>query len=189
MGILRKVMIEARNRLEDREEKDKEIKAVLLRYVPETVQRFFIYASVDSETDTLELIAELLKMGKEVCCPKMFGHDMEFFRISSLSELVPGYHHIPEPDVTEEDLDKAVCPEDTDRDVQIVPGLIFDTEGGRMGYGSGVYDRYLTKFPCRKIALAYEMQVLDRKLDLKEKDVRMDALITEKKIREFGDRA
>ena len=190
MGLLRKIMIEARNRIENREEKDLRIRENFFSYVPEETEGFFIYASCNSEADTTGIIRELFEKGKKVYCPKTVGREIEFFEIRSFEDLKPGFHNIPEPfpkngESLEEFVEKySVHPTDMKKEIMVVPGLVFDEECGRMGYGSGNYDRYLTLYPCKKAALAYEVQIREDPLDLNKDDVYMDAVITEKKIRE-----
>jgi 5-formyltetrahydrofolate cyclo-ligase len=94
-----------------------------------------------------------------------------------LSELEPGYFGVPEP------VDK--CPEvDTgDIDLVIMPGIAFDREGGRIGYGGGFYDRFLIKMERKvdRIAPAYDFQVVDEvPVDLW--DIRIDGIITNREI-------
>ena len=69
----------------------------------------------------------------------------------------------------------------------MVPGVAFDREGGRTGYGAGYYDRYFKKISderkkeIKKVALAYDFQVID-KVPMDKQDVRIDCIITEKEI-------
>ena len=191
MGLIRKLMIEARNRLDNKEERWEAINKSFFEYLPDTVKQVFIFGSYNSEVSTDALITELLRRNITVACPKVVARDIHFFTISALSDMKPGYHQIPEPDVQEEGRDieeifaeKEVFPADDASCLMVVPGVVFDEEGGRMGYGAGMYDRYLSVHPCRKLGLAYEIQVRD-KLSLKDTDVRIDALITEKKIRQW----
>ena len=65
----------------------------------------------------------------------------------------------------------------------ILPGLAFDVTGGRVGYGGGFYDKYLSKSPpLIKIAVAYEFQVLDTEIEVDEFDIKPDYIVTEKRI-------
>ena len=70
-----------------------------------------------------------------------------------------------------------------DIDLIIVPGVVFDREGNRIGYGRGYYDRFLKLYPrVRKISLAYEFQILDR-LEVEEHDEKIDVIVTKNNIR------
>lgn len=73
-----------------------------------------------------------------------------------------------------------VAPEDID--VVLVPCVAFDADKNRLGWGAGYYDRYLPQ--CQravKIAAAYDVQRVDS-IPTDEFDVRMDAVVTERKI-------
>jgi len=71
------------------------------------------------------------------------------------------------------------------KNLLVVPGLIFDTCGGRIGYGGGYYDRFLSRHPVFSCALAYEAQVMPERLDLMPWDRPMDRLITEERVWDF----
>ena len=69
-------------------------------------------------------------------------------------------------------------------DLIIVPGIVFDVKGNRLGFGKGYYDRFLSpsaNFKAVKIGLAYEFQVVP-KIDAQPHDITMDYIITEKRI-------
>lgn len=192
MGLLRKLMIELRNRLEEKDERNRKINESFFEFLPEEVTKVFIYAGFGSEVPTNEIREELLRRGISVCCPKVIDGNIQFFQIREMSDFAPGYHNIPEPRIEEEGKDletviseKAVFPTDSSDCLMVMPGVAFDREGGRFGYGAGMYDRYLMAHPCRTLALAYEIQVREKPLELKETDVRMNALITEKEVRIF----
>jgi len=73
-----------------------------------------------------------------------------------------------------------------DVDLVIVPGVVFDENRARYGRGGGYYDRFLDQLPKTSciIAIAYDYQVLSHtwKLKLNEYDIKMDMIITEKRI-------
>jgi len=70
-----------------------------------------------------------------------------------------------------------------DVDAFILPGLAFDRQGGRLGYGAGYYDRILAKASrtALKIAVCYDWQMLDTPLPQEPHDIPMDWIITEKR--------
>lgn len=135
----------------------------------------FIFVSFRSEVDTHRIIRKALEDGKVVGVPKVASkkEGMKVFRIGGMSDLEAGYFGVLEP--------KEGCPEIPSEDIDLVvmPGAAFDREGGRIGYGGGFYDRYLSEMgrEVRKIALAYRMQVMD-KVPMEENDVRVDGIIT-----------
>ena len=118
-------------------------------------QSVFIYYSIGSEVATQRIIDAALKCGKAVYLPRCSKNgEMHAIRIASLDDLRPGMYSIPEPIGTDE-LQGAP-------DLTIVPGLAFDSYGGRMGYGGGYYDRFLANANTTAAALAYTCQVIER---------------------------
>lgn len=94
--------------------------------------------------------------------------------LKSESDLVKGAYGIYEPRVIE--------PAETDDiDAAIIPGIAFDRRGGRLGFGKGYYDRFLSEFRGVKIGFCYEFQLIDE-LPLDSHDIPMDIIITEKRI-------
>jgi len=71
----------------------------------------------------------------------------------------------------------------SDIDLVIVPGVVFDINMARYGRGLGYYDRFLSKLSDVKvIALAYDFQVSKKELKLDDWDIKMDYIITEKRV-------
>ena len=132
-----------------------------------------IFASYGSEIDTTEIILEALRTGKKVYVPKVEGDRMNFYRIRSMDHLRPGYKGIPEPvaqaviaaDNADEhgksmELYEYVA-EEMPHALMIMPGVAFDRENHRVGYGGGFYDRYLEKHPqLERVAVAFSFQML-----------------------------
>ena len=87
------------------------------------------YADYNHEVMTRYIIEEAWKAGKEVAVPKVVGKDMIFYRLTDFSQLEPGYFGIPEPVRGE-----IVKWEDA---LMVMPGVAFDPENNRVGYGSG----------------------------------------------------
>lgn len=112
------------------------------------------YVSLPSEVDTIPIIDSLLPY-KRICVPKVDGDHMQFYEISSLSELKPGHFRVLEPVTT-----KKIMPHEID--CMIVPLLAYDQLGYRVGYGKGYYDRYFqSDFYGYKIGLAFSFQYVD----------------------------
>ncbi len=140
------------------------------------------YVSFRSEVQTLPLIESLLARGKRVVVPltRISERRLDLVAIDDpANDLVPGYCNIPEP---REALLPRHLVDPQDLDLIILPGSVFDLRGGRFGYGGGYYDRLLAQVPgAGRIALAYELQVVDR-LPLAEHDELLDRIVTEKRI-------
>lgn len=110
----------------------------------------FCYVSVADEVDTGELIRNMLTAGKRVAVPRCgaCGEEdppgtekgrMEAYEITSLDDLEPGMYGIPEP----KEYCRRILP--TEIDLCIVPCLCVGSDGTRLGYGGGYYDRYLIR--------------------------------------------
>ena len=137
----------------------------------------FLYASYQSEMPTKDIFYVLKKLGKTVAMPKTDGDRMRFYSIDSWEELVPGYKNIPEPDANGRE-PLVPCAED----VMILPGVAFDKEGNRLGYGAGYYDRYLEELGSRQpicVGLAYECQIVKETLPVEAHDRKVRYLVTE----------
>ncbi|MCD4668890.1 MAG: 5-formyltetrahydrofolate cyclo-ligase [Actinomycetia bacterium] len=138
------------------------------------------YFPFRSEIDTRIIIKEALRQGKKVALPRVNKKKLDLYYIDSLSEgLEPGIHDIMEPIPSE--CSKALPGE---IDLVIIPGVGFDTEMNRLGYGGGFYDRLLREIPTHipGIALAFNLQIVDR-IPVSEHDLKIDILITESVIR------
>lgn len=138
----------------------------------------YCYASYKDEADTGRIIEESLRRGKRVALPRVRGkRRMEFCFIKSPADLKPGFMGIKEPGPW---CPKAPVPaEDT---LVLIPGLAFDRNGGRTGYGGGYYDTYLQgKNRCLKAALAYSVQIAPT-IPLETEDVKVDMIITEEEV-------
>lgn len=146
--------------------------------VPEfkRADRIYTYVSMDNEIDTIMLIDYSLSLEKRVFVPRVSGRDMEFYEISDISELSPGYMGIYEPDINGKE------PDYSRTGFMCMPGLAFDRSYNRIGYGGGFYDRYLSvENKLYKAALAYEAQLLES-IPAQDGDVRPDMIVTEESI-------
>lgn len=110
-------------------------------------------------------------MGKRVAVPKVYGDTMKFLWLDDLSAVAPGAYNIPEPiaDGPEADDETALV---------LMPGLAFDPEGHRCGYGGGFYDKFLAAHPTHPtLALCYGFQMFDH-LETDDYDIPVDAVIS-----------
>ncbi len=124
------------------------------------------------------LAAKSLKLGKKVYVPRvrLKTKDIEIRRIRRLaSELRKGAYGILEPVPA-----KTSKAEARILDLLFIPGLGFDSRGGRLGRGGGYFDRFLKKVPARaiKMGVAFREQLLSR-VPAGPHDVRMDLVITD----------
>ena len=153
-----------------------QIKENLLRE-PSIIQGKTIAITIANkrEVDTKEIIETFWKHKKKVvvpkCNPKM--RSMNFYEIENFHQLENVYMDLQEPKPDETVL---VSPENID--CIIVPGIVFDKNGYRVGYGGGYYDRYLTGVNGMMISLAFNMQVKER-VPVESFDIPVDLIITE----------
>ena len=133
------------------------------------------YYPVKNEPQILPIVLHAIKNGKRVAFPisKPEGFELDFRFIRDLDDLSEGTYAIPEPS---SDADKYVNDE---KSLCVVPGLAFDREGKRIGYGKGYYDRFLSKFKGTALGLCYADFLVD-KLASEETDVSLDIIITDK---------
>ena len=128
---------------EQRQEKDTEIIRKLLSMpVYLRAQTVLCYASTAEEINTHTLIEQMVSDGKRVCVPYCIDgtRQMDFYAIRSVEELVLRSFGIFEPDPGKHE--KLAMFEHT---ICIAPGLAYDRQGYRLGYGGGYYDRFLSK--------------------------------------------
>lgn len=183
---LRKEIIKKRDELDCTEKTIKDKKIIeKLKDTKEykEAKGIFVYIGFGSEINTKILIEDALGDGKEVCVPKVIKKDMVFIKINSLENLVTSSYGILEPvgDKNNFNVDNL--------GLIIMPGLAFDKQGNRLGYGGGYYDKFLSnnKINVKKIALAYDFQILD-KVPSEEHDIKVDSIITEEKEIEINNK-
>ena len=137
-------------------------------------KRILAYADYNHEVMTGFIIEAAWRDGKEVAVPKVVGQDMVFYKLTDFAQLEKGYFGIPEPARGE-----IVQWEEA---LMIMPGVAFDRQNHRVGYGGGFYDKYLEKHPdLHTIAVAFELQMY-RELPFEEHDIKPEKVITEKHI-------
>jgi len=128
------------------------------------------YLPYNQEVRTEPILLQALKDGKKVAVPKVYGDMMRFIYLEDLSGIEKGYAGIPEPVA-----DEPVAQDE--KALVLMPGLAFDKEGHRIGYGGGFYDKFLSAEPAHPtVALCYDFQMLP-KLETEEFDVPVDLVL------------
>lgn len=140
-----------------------------------------LYINSAYEVSTARIIETCLNFRKIVVLPafKPEKRQMKLLKVDKLeTDLKPGLSGIPEPD---EELCKKVP---IDRiDLAIIPGIVFDEKGGRIGKGEGYYDKLISKLPVttRKVSLAFECQVVSQ-VPMESHDKYVDIIVTEDRV-------
>ena len=101
---------------------------------------------------------------------------MKFALIHSMADLKAGFHGIPEPESWCREIPKCGS-----KLLVIVPGVVFDRAGNRIGYGGGYYDSYLKQADCIKVGVAFDFQCVEQIVP-EVHDVPVDYIITEKEM-------
>jgi 5-formyltetrahydrofolate cyclo-ligase len=179
--VIRKQMLDIRNKLSDSE----------VNSLSETIflnlrgnsflnssSHVMVYLDFKHEAKTDAIINYCLEQNKKVyipiCIPET--HEVCISRITSLNELQSGHFGIREPMIQHVRLsDSSLI------DLVLVPGVAFDKDGNRAGFGAGYYDRFMKRLQpgAVKAALAFSFQVVDL-VPSDEYDIPVDYIVTEK---------
>ena len=128
------------------------------------------YMPYNQEVRTIPILARAIRDGKKVAVPKVYGEIMKFIYLDDLSQVEKSDMGIPEPIA-----DEPVAEDQTA--LVLMPGLAFDKEGHRIGYGGGFYDKFLMAEPSHPtVALCYEFQMYAH-LDTEEFDIPVDLVL------------
>jgi 5-formyltetrahydrofolate cyclo-ligase len=137
-----------------------------------------IYASTGNEVSTEGMVLNLLNTGKRVVVPDWNAWSsksvIRLIQILDLNELCLDGHIVPQPVIIEDRI--VPCHE---VDIFLVPGLVFDESGNRLGMGGGYFDRLLanTSSNATLIGLAYDFQLLAH-IPTEEHDIPMNVVVT-----------
>ena len=178
---LREQMRLLRNSIEAQETKSAQIIARLQQMpVYQSAQLIMSYLNIRSEVQTTRLVDQLLTKGSpSVLIPYITGDHLQLFRLNTWSQLQRKQFGILEPSekALTEQKKETIWPE-----LILVPGLAFDRQGGRLGYGAGYYDRLLNQRSQEKkpalIGLCYQAQLVEQ-VPQEKHDHLLDYLITE----------
>ena len=141
-----------------------------------------VYLPIDNEVRTQEIIQRGLDSAKKVALPSIESNRMRFYQLEDgllrESSLVVGKFGIGEPHKRGAEITKL--------DLLIVPGIVFDYRGARIGYGRGYFDRYITNAKVSfSLGLGYQFQLVSRPLPQSNLDQRINGLSTENGILYF----
>lgn len=131
------------------------------------------YISIKNEVSTSVINREIIRSGKRLVLPIIDEFD-NIISILSEGKLVKGKYNIPEP----EDKSKTIPIDEID--IIIVPGVVFDRKGDRIGFGKGYYDKFMNSYTGIKAALAFDFQIVEN-IESEEYDIRVDYIFSDLK--------
>ena len=134
-----------------------------------------MFYPIKFEPDIRELVKPFRDLGKKVAFPisNSDGCTLTFRCVENICDMESGTYNIPEPSPSApmaDDLSSSVC---------LVPALVFDKYGYRLGYGKGYYDRFLKNFSGISIGIAYS-EFITESLPIEDTDMTVDMIITER---------
>lgn len=136
------------------------------------------FLSFNHEVDTHKFIKDAIAEGKKIVVPVSIHKTRQLIpsELQNFDELEIGYYNILTP---KEEFIRPVSKEEIE--LIIVPGVVFDSHGYRVGYGGGYYDRFLLDVAktVPKIAIGFSMQIAEQ-VPRESFDIPVDMIITEK---------
>lgn len=144
------------------------------------------YVHCRSEVRTLPALQQQLASDKRIAVPyctlENGDKTLGLWHLKSLDKLQAGMWNILEPPRERWlEPDRQIMPRELD--AVIVPGVAFDSRGGRLGNGAGYYDRLLRQVRADAVlaGVCYESQILPH-IAMQDHDIYMDVVITERSI-------
>jgi 5-formyltetrahydrofolate cyclo-ligase len=177
---LRQKVLEKRGKLSltEVQKKSQQInQQLLLHPAYRSAKTILFYLPIKKEPDTLPLLKNAWQQKKQVLIPvtQAVNKSLILSKLENLEELIEGSYGILEP---KPEFLRPTAPYSVD--LCLLPGLAFDRNGSRLGYGGGYFDRFLPSLrpDCPKIALAYDFQILNF-IPKTKYDLPVDIIITE----------
>ena len=172
---IRQEFVEIRKKIKDKNKKSLKIcQKLLARADIKTANNIALYYPLEDEVNIVPLINELINSGLNIYLPRIDKDKLRFYLFTSYDELTENRIGIkePAPDPNNEYKGKF--------DLMIIPGIAFDKDNYRLGYGGGYYDRYLEKHhPGLTIGLTFKELKLKESFEFIESyDQKVDLVIT-----------
>ncbi len=143
-------------------------------------ENIYAYYPFGSEVDITQVLAGVYPSDKKYYLPRTKGDDMDFYSYCKDDKLIKGVFGVLEPDPDTASIYNEGA------GFMIVPGVVFSREGYRIGYGKGFYDRYLAQHPMIVTAgVCFSGQLTDA-FYVKNSDIPLDIIVTEKEIIHTG---
>lgn len=181
---IRKVAFANRRDQEDKDEISRTIMATFMSQ-PEyqAADTVMFYVDVRAEVRTRHDLPAALASGKKIVVPWCNEDgELELFHLEEMDELEIGMYKILEPRQDLRGL-KHKQVEVEELDVIMVPGVGFDSRGGRTGMGKGYYDKCLQHARPDAVltAVCFDCQIFDE-IPVQDHDVYMDKVITQSQV-------
>lgn len=176
---LRSYIKTKRKSVENKDEKDSLVVQNLLSLDEiKKADTVLCYISLDDEICTDEIVRVLLDSGKSVGAPYCVDNNgnMDFYYITDFDDL-----RIQSFGVREPVIEKCKKVTSFDNTIIILPGLCFDSNGNRLGYGKGYYDRFLQIHSLISVGLCYNSLIV-KKVPTDMYDKKADIIVTENDI-------
>ena len=177
-ATIRRLVLSRRGQLDPADRAERGVALIgRLLHLPEVSEAdpVLAFVSITSEVPTAMLLQAVLKTGKRLLLPYVADDGaLRATAISSLDELEPGYRGIPEP--------RARLPVSPDSaGVVIAPGVAFDEQCNRLGYGGGFYDVFLRAAgSVPRVGICFDVQVVDA-IPIEDHDESVDVVVTEER--------
>jgi 5-formyltetrahydrofolate cyclo-ligase len=156
-AVLRRQILAQRNSLDSKVYESLSLQAqqsLLCTEIFRLAKRLALYSPINNEVRTEKIFVAATRAEKQVFYPRVNGSDLNFCEVGALDELSPGSFNVMEPTKP-----CGIAPEELD--LIVLPGVAFDIDGRRLGYGKGFYDRFLalTSPECVVIGLGFDLQL------------------------------
>lgn len=179
---IRQQMLQKRNCLSGDEQKiysDKIAQFILKSSIYQNCKNICIYQAFRNEVSCDKIMEQAFKEDKNVFVPvtNEESKTMEFYQVTKTTEWRNGAYGISEPVLSD------TTPVLKEPALILMPGLVFDKNKHRIGYGGGYYDKYLSVHTKHtKIALCYHFQIIEENLPFEEHDILPDYIVTDEGI-------
>ena len=153
--------------------------AIALTPAWQEAESVLLYLPFRREVDIEELISLGWYQKKNIYVPRCIPATLalEIIKLEDMNQLQAGHYGLREPN------NESIVSDPQVLDLIIIPGSVYDKQGGRLGYGAGYYDRFLLQ--CRdnavRMAPCFDIQIVDE-VKRGSHDQLMDVLVTEKQI-------
>lgn len=180
--LLRKEILDKRGKLSKNEHyinSKKIIEKIFNSSFYKSADTIMCFISFGDEVNTHEFIKKSIDESKKILVPITIPEtrELKLSHLKDFNELEIGHYNILTP---KKEFTRYTSPEEID--LIIVPGVVFDTEGYRIGYGGGYYDRFLSDLMNKpKISIAFDLQIVER-VPREDFDIPVDYIYTEKEI-------